>query len=179
MERAAHKAAAYVIAIFGVIAFYLAGMTMTLFGPSSGRLLGMPAFLATVMILAILSSKQKRGTLRCLAEFHHSICRFRRLVWAAMILLVLVIVPTFVAGFAASAGAGVADTTRPIFAQRPEYQLCNHGVYTTVTRARYLVEGASFVIGWHTFGMLFALSGLHLALFGQWPPLLGPNSRRS
>jgi hypothetical protein len=64
---------------------------------------------------------------------------------------------------------GVTDATSPVFAGRAVYRLNAHGVKTEVSRTQYLIAGSSFVIGWHTSGMLMDLACMHLILFGKWP----------
>ena len=55
----------------------------------------------------------------------------------------------------------------PIFAERPTYQLHSHGTYTAVSRLRYVIVGSSFIVGWHVFGVVIALTALHTSLFGM------------
>jgi hypothetical protein len=152
-------------------------MLMALFGPSAGSVLGIPAFLATVTIVPILNFRLKRRTLRPIVNSHQGLYRLRPLLWFLMALCVLIAVSSMITMLASSGDAGVAEGTRPVFDTQPEYRLNSHGRHTVVTRTRYRIVGASSVVGWHTLGILFALVGLHLSLFGQYPPLLERNPR--
>jgi hypothetical protein len=166
------SAVIWVVLVVLVIALFVAGMIMSLFGPVPGGLLGPTAFVAMVVLLGVLSAMHRRNKLPSLFDSQDPRPR-SGLVLSLMIAACLLISLVSMVVLAASSAEGVADTTHPIFDIQETYRLNSHGTYTTVSRLRYLVVGSSFIIAWHTFGLSFILPALHLVLYGRWPSAFG------
>lgn len=157
------------LAIGFLILIYMSSLVMSLFGPSWGRLLGVPAFLGTLLLLGVLQSERRRGTF---GYFIDSNRRVSQHLWGLRTMIVFGIVAcvgSMLTSFLVAWNLGVADGRRPVFEVQPVYSLCNHGVYTPVSRARYLVVGSSSVVAWHAFGVAILLFALHLVLCGKLP----------
>jgi len=142
---------------------------MSLFGPSHGRWLGIPAFILTAVLFAVINRKRQDRSLRCLAEGNASFNRFRSPVRFMITLCGIVMIASIIVMFASTRSAGVAAGTHPDFDYQEEYRLNSHGHYTIVSRTRYLIVGSSCVVGWHAIGTLLAFLGVQLVLFGQLP----------
>lgn len=159
---------ALVALIVAIIAAFVAGMFMSLFGPTPA---GRAGFSRHVLGGGAIPQAIQRSQLQGLSVAYPGVARYRFLVRAAIAVCVVVYAIAFIARFFVSgAPAGVADGTIPVFEQQPPYRLNNHGEHTVVSRSTYLVIGSSDVIAWHIFGVLFTLMQLHLALFGNHRP---------
>jgi hypothetical protein len=163
-------ASARLVVVSAVIACYIAGATLSLFGPAWGRFLGVAAFLATLALMTDLIHQSRRGALEALLATTPVIARFRPLIWGLMILCVAIYAAAWVTEALAAQGAGSAHGTFAVFEDRAEYLLNRGGVFTAVSQTRYRVVGTCFVVAWHSFGLLFALLALHVILYGRWPP---------
>jgi len=159
----------YLAAGLAIIACYLYGMVMTLFGPKLGWLPGTAAFIASVCFLIAAHQRFCKGGNPPIAEATPTVTRYRVVVLGAMGLCIAIFVAAIVAGNLASENGGVADLNPSVFVERSEYLLNNHGRTTPVSRTRHLVVGTSFVLAWHSFGILVTLVALHCVLYGRWP----------
>ena len=172
-------------ALFGLIlALCAVGCLCSLFGPAALRLLGVVAFLLIwsagfYVITSRLHDRSKWQRSEGLVSFYPALESLRSLFYVALLTCAMTSVVTIIGFIAAAASGGVADGTIPVFAQQSEYLLCNHGVYTTVTRAHYIAVGAAFVVGWHAFTFSFGLVGLFFVVYGSWPfgPEIGTSSQ--
>ena len=133
---------------------------MSLFGPSQGRLLGIPAFIGIFVFAGIMGSKIKRGTWRGLGFSDRLIAP---ILVALLALCIIVAVASLITLVVSSGNAGTAEGNHPIFDHQDEYRLSRGAV---VTRKRYLIVGTSMVITWHAMGICFALVPLFAVMCG-------------
>jgi hypothetical protein len=179
MDARRTQAIAFPACIGLVIILYFAGMFMALFGPAGGRFLGAAAFLGTVVVSSVLGIRRRgTGTMPGVAQASPEIARCRSVVSAARVACILVGFIALITLLASSGMAGVADGTKPIFAEQPTYRLNSHGTYTVVSRLRYVIVGSSFIVGWHMFGVVIALTALQASLFDV-AGALGENSAQA
>jgi len=149
-----------------VLAAIMAGLVMSLVGPAWGVFVSTTAFVVTVGLFIGLGVRNRPFT--AVIPPDRPSRRYQLPLRIAAGACLSVFGGALVTHLVASGGDGVAEGTPPILASRESYRLNNHGVYTPVTRTRYVVVGAAFVVGWHALGTAFALLVLDLSLFGPW-----------
>lgn len=149
-----------------LIAFPI-GLLMTLFGPAVGKFVSAITFallwISGVVVMVI------RRTHRPLVEVRPSLSRCRRPIIATGIVCFFTMLLSMAVQVFGSQG-GVADNDdQPVFAERPIYELRNHGVTWQVTRTRYLVVATAFLLAWHALPTLVSLVILYHLLYGIRP----------
>lgn len=149
-----------------LIAFPI-GLLMTLFGPAVGKFVGVIAF--ALLWISGIAVMALRRTHRPLVEIRPSLSRYRRPIIAAGIMCFLAMTLSMAVQIFGSQG-GVAETDDlPVFAERPIYELRDHGVTWHVTRTRYLVVATAFLAAWHALPTLVSLVILYHLLYGIRP----------
>ena len=153
-----------------------ASLWCVLFGPSIGVFLGLVGFLVGVLAGLLLLTRTRPYWLDAgpagLASGRPVLNLLRVPLNVALALAGVVVFASLAIGFAAARFDGVPEqavSAAPVFAERPAYRLNSHGKYTTVSRARYVAVGASFMIGWHTMAMLPTVLSLEALLSGSSP----------
>ena len=170
MSSAGRAPVASAVVALSIVLLFVAGLLTTLFGPAPGRLLGVFAFPAALILLLRLGQKQKRGELVPLIAFNRGVLRYRPTILAAIVVCLTVAFACVFVGIITSVtfGPGVPDN-RPVFEDRNVYKLYNHGAETVVSRRHYLIRGTMGAVAWHAGTSVPALLALYLALYGEWP----------
>lgn len=158
------------VVALSIVLLFVAGLLTTLFGPAPGRLLGVFAFVAGLLLLSKLAEKHKRGELVPLIAFHRRVLRYRSTILTAIVVCLTVAFTCVFVGIITSitSGPGVPDN-RPVFEHRKVYKLYNHGSERVVSRRHYLVRGTIGAVAWDAGTSVPALLALYLALYGEWP----------
>jgi hypothetical protein len=164
-----------------ILVLYVAGLIATLFGPAPGRFLGAVAFLLIIAVSCVTGEQHKQAhpffKAGGISGRYPAVRRLRPVLRTAMLGCLISVVASFIL-IIPSWRLGVTDGTSPVFAERAVYRLNAHGVETVVTRTQYLIAGSSFMVVWHTVGMLIDLLWMHLILFGDWPRGWSPAGRK-
>jgi hypothetical protein len=162
-----------VVATFAIVAILLLALIalwtsalLALFTPLDvGWFLAVPAFLVSGVGGVLAPNVLKRGWLPFVAQVWPAIRRSRPIARAAIFMFTTLAAIGICLMVAICWSAGVAAST-DVFAHREVYELNSHGRKTVVSRTRYVIAGASFVIGWHALPSLFATVGVCAFVWG-------------
>jgi ABC-type transport system involved in multi-copper enzyme maturation permease subunit len=140
-----------------ILAMYVAGLMISLFGPARGPNLSVVAFILMMLYVVTISVWHRYSSSSIVAS-----TRWKRVLkpMAFVCFLLFGICFIILAFF-----PGVADGSTPVFETRPNYQLVSHGEYTRVSRLEYVLAGTAFTLGWHTMGMGFTVCVIYTALY--------------
>ena len=129
-------------------------LVSTLFISWNGYVFGIIAFFILIIatIVKAFEVHERKALKASLNTIFHDKTIYALGIVVALCMIVL---------FSSSRETGVCETNgHPIFAKRDQYFLQNHNKKTEVSRTRFVMVGASFVIGWHCIVLLAALSFL-------------------
>ena len=147
-----------------LIVAQLLATVMTLFGPVSGGMLHVLAFLGTAALLVYVKRASQQGLLRDESSIDDKTRKIAKLVFITFGVCVIVWAVCFgIRGLF----VGVTDHTHPIFASQTEYVLNNHGDKTVVSRWQYLVAGTAQELTWSSVVLGIMLLLLYVILAGM------------
>jgi hypothetical protein len=143
------------IFLLTILLLFISGLVVELFISPRGFLASAVAFVAFA-VAAIL--KGGIGGLVPDQQLGMSLGRlkqWRRYVHTALPILGLLFVVALVIVFS-QRGVSATDNL-PVLARRQRYLLVSHGNYYEVSALRYYIAAVAFVVGWHSFALLFVL----------------------
>jgi hypothetical protein len=93
-----------------------------------------------------------------------------------LLLLIICFVVCFATDMIVAGSKGVVESN-PILELRGKYLLRSHSQLTEVSRSVYITAGICEEVCFAAFVIMFAQSGIHVALFGSWDWLMGKEGK--
>jgi hypothetical protein len=148
------------------------GLWSSLFGPEAQEgLFAVVSFLVGIIVFALVGHwfmwRQSSGESLGLVQNPRMAEALRKWFWRSFQVVFVTAGVTCAVMFTAGS-AGVANDT-PILAPQHVYVLQSHGTKTEVSRARYVLVGTSFLVGWHVMATTPTLCALAFLLTGTSP----------